>query len=408
MFAADMGMLDGLRVVEMGLWVAGPAAAGIMADWGADVVKIEPPAGDPMRALFRLAAGSLVDRNPPFDLDNRGKRSVVVDVATPAGRDVAYRIVERADVFLTNMRPEALARMGFDHETLRARFPRLIYGSVTGYGLRGPEQNRPGYDMGAFWARSGVAHSHTVEGTAPPALRGGLGDHVTAMSAVTGILAALHARARTGEGRLVETSLLRTAMYTLGWDLSIQLEFDKIKPPVPRTEVETPLMNSYRAGDGRWFWLIGLEADRHFPGVARAIERPEIVDDARFATARDRRHNRAALIALFDEAFATRPLAVWAERFDRETVWWAPVQSIAEVVNDPQAVAAGALIDAPNRAGGTSRTIASPIGFDGAPVEVRAPSPHLGEHTDQVLREVGVDEATLARLRAEGVVGPAS
>jgi crotonobetainyl-CoA:carnitine CoA-transferase CaiB-like acyl-CoA transferase len=194
-------------------------------------------------------------------------------------------------------------------------------------------------------------------------------------------------------------------MYTLGWDLSIQLEFDKIKPPVPRTEVETPLMNCYRAGDGRWFWLIGLEADRHFPGVARAIERPDIVDDARFATARDRRHNRAALIALFDEAFATRPLAVWAERFDRETVWWAPVQSIAEVANDPQARAAGALIDAPNRAGGTSRTVATPIGFDGAPVEVRAPSPLLGEHTDEVLREVGVDEATLVRLRAEGVVG---
>jgi crotonobetainyl-CoA:carnitine CoA-transferase CaiB-like acyl-CoA transferase len=194
-------------------------------------------------------------------------------------------------------------------------------------------------------------------------------------------------------------------MYTLGWDLSIQLEFDKVKPPVPRTQVETPLMNCYRAGDGRWFWLIGLEADRHFPGVARAIERPEIVADPRFATARDRRHNRTALIALFDEAFATRPLAQWAERFDREAVWWAPVQSIAEVVKDPQAEAAGAMIDVPNRAGGTSRTIATPIGFDGEPVAVRAPSPLLGEHTEEVLREVGVDEATIASLRAEGVLG---
>jgi crotonobetainyl-CoA:carnitine CoA-transferase CaiB-like acyl-CoA transferase len=403
-----MGMLDGLRVVEMGLWVAVPAAAGILADWGADVVKIEPPAGDPMRAMFRLSAGSLVDRNPPFDLDNRGKRSVVIDVTTKVGRDLAYRIVERADVFVTNMRPDALARMGFDHETLRARFPRLVYATVTGYGLRGPERNRPGYDVGAFWARSGVAWGHIVEGGAPAALRGGLGDHVTAMSIVTGILAALHARERTGEGRLVETSLLRTAMYTLGWDLSIQLEFDKVKPPVSRTDIETPLMNSYRAGDGRWFFLIGLEADRHFPGVARVIERPEIVGDPRFASARDRRHNRQALIALFDEAFATRPLAEWAERFDREGVWWAPVQSYAEVVRDPQATAAGALIDVPNRAGATSRTIATPIGFDGAAVEVRAPSPLLGEHTDEVLREVGVDAATLVRLRAEGVLGPSA
>jgi crotonobetainyl-CoA:carnitine CoA-transferase CaiB-like acyl-CoA transferase len=403
-----MGMLDGLRVVEMGLWVAVPAAAGILADWGADVVKIEPPAGDPMRAMFRLSAGSLVDRNPPFDLDNRGKRSVVIDVTTTAGRELAYRIVERADVFVTNMRPDALARMGFDHETLRARFPRLVYASVTGYGLRGAEQNRPGYDVGAFWARSGVAYGHMVEGSPPAALRGGLGDHVTAMSIVTGILAALHARGRTGEGRLVETSLLRTAMYTLGWDLSIQLEFDKVKGPVSRSEIETPLMNSYRAGDGRWFFLIGLEADRHFPGVARVIDRPEIVEDGRFVSARDRRHNRQALIALFDEAFATRPLAEWAERFDREGVWWAPVQSFAEVVRDAQAVAAGGLVDVPNRAGGTSRTIASPIRFDGAPVEVRAPSPLLGEHTDEVLREVGVSDATLARLRADGVLAPRS
>jgi crotonobetainyl-CoA:carnitine CoA-transferase CaiB-like acyl-CoA transferase len=401
-------MLAGLRVVEMGLWVAVPAAAGILADWGADVVKIEPPAGDPMRALFRLSAGSLVDRNPPFELDNRGKRSVVLDVAAPEGRALAYRMIERADVFVTNMRPDALARIGFDHETLCARFPRLVYASVTGYGLRGPERNRPGYDIGAFWARSGIAHTHTVEGTPPAALRGGLGDHVTALATLAGILAALAARERTGEGRLVETSLLRTAMYALGWDLSIQLSFDKVRAPVPRTEIETPLVNSYRAGDGHWFWLIGLEADRHFPGVARAIERPDLVADPRFATARDRRHNRIALIALFDEAFVTRPLAEWAARFDREGVWWAPVQSAAEVVRDPQAEAAGALVDVPARGGGTTRTIASPVGFAGEPLRLRGPAPLLGEHTDEVLRELGVDDATLARLREAGVAGPRS
>jgi crotonobetainyl-CoA:carnitine CoA-transferase CaiB-like acyl-CoA transferase len=400
-----MGMLDGLRVVEMGLWVAVPAAGGIMADWGADVVKIEPPAGDPMRAMFRLSAGSLVEKNPPFDLDNRGKRSVVIDVGTPAGRDLAYRVVERADVFVTNMRPDALARMGFDHETLRARFPRLVYASVTGYGLRGPDHNRPGYDVGAFWARSGVAFGHIVDDGAPAALRGGLGDHVTAMSIVTGILAALHARERTGQGRLVETSLLRTAMYTLGWDLSIQLEFDKVKLPVSRTEIETPLMNSYRAGDGRWFFLIGLEADRHFPGVARVIERPEIVDDPRFASARDRRHNPTALIGLFDEAFASRPLAEWAERFDREGVWWQPVQSLAELARDPQAEAAGVFVDAPARDGGTQRAVATPVEFVGAPTAPTKPVPGLGEHSEAVLREVGVDEAALAGLREQGVLG---
>jgi crotonobetainyl-CoA:carnitine CoA-transferase CaiB-like acyl-CoA transferase len=184
-------MLDGVRVIEMGLWVAGPAAAGLLADWGADVVKIEAPGGDPMRAFFQLATGSKVDRNPPFDLDNRGKRSVALDVRVPEGREAVYRLLGSTDVFVTNMRPDALARLGFDAETLTARFPRLVYASITGYGRTGPEADRPGYDVGAFWARAGVAATLTPEGGAPPQIRGGFGDHVTAVATVAGIVAAL-------------------------------------------------------------------------------------------------------------------------------------------------------------------------------------------------------------------------
>ncbi len=397
-------MLEGIRVIEMGLWVAGPAAAGIMADWGADVVKLEAPQGDPMRAFFHLATGSRVERNPPFDLDNRGKRSVAIDVHVPAGRDAAYRLLAGADVFVTNMRPDALARMAFDPETLCARFPRLVYASVTGYGRQGPDRNRPGYDVGAFWARSGIAHTLTCEGAAPPHIRGGFGDHVTAVATVAGILAALLERARSGRGRVVETSLLRTGMYCLGWDLAIQLEFDKLRPPVPRTEVETPLVNCYRAGDGAWFWLIGLEADRHFPALARSLDRPELAQDRRFAQARDRRHNRAALIALLDQAFASRPLAEWAARFDRESVWWAPVQSPAEVVRDPQAEAAGAFVDVPARSGEVRRSIASPVAFDGRSATAPGRVPALGEHTEAVLREAGLGDAELGELRLSGAI----
>src|SRR6185369_4634230 len=156
-------MLAGIRVIEMALWVAGPATGGILADWGADVVKIEPPDGDPMRGLFQSAMGSKIDRNPPFELDNRGKRSVVLDLRVPEGRAAAERLIGGADVFVTNMRPDALARLGLDAATLTARFPRLVYAGITGYGAEGAERNRPGYDVGAFWARSGVAHTLTAE-----------------------------------------------------------------------------------------------------------------------------------------------------------------------------------------------------------------------------------------------------
>jgi crotonobetainyl-CoA:carnitine CoA-transferase CaiB-like acyl-CoA transferase len=392
-------MLDGVRVIEMGLWVAGPAAAGILADWGADVVKIEAPAGDPMRAFFQLATGSKVDRNPPFDLDNRGKRSVVLDVRTPDGRAALETLLAGADVFVTNLRPDALARLGLGPETLTARHPRLVYASITGYGRTGAERDRPGYDVGAFWARSGVAATLAPDGTAPPQIRGGFGDHVTAIATVAGIVAALYERQQSGRGRVVETSLLRTGAYCLGWDLGIQLSFGKIRAPVPRTEVETPLVNSYRAGCGRWFWLIGLEADRHFPGVARSIAREDLLADPRFAAARERRRNCHELIAELDRAFATRPLAEWAARFDREGVWWAPVQSLDEVVADAQAEAAGAFVEVPARDGGVQRMVASPVGFSGAATAPRRPSPALGEHTNEVLREAGVDEVAIAALR---------
>jgi crotonobetainyl-CoA:carnitine CoA-transferase CaiB-like acyl-CoA transferase len=395
-------VLEGLRVVELGLWVAGPAAAGLLADWGADVVKLEAPAGDPMRWFFRLATGSKVERNPPFELDNRGKRSVAIDLRTGIGRAAAEKLIARADVFVTNLRPDALERVGLDAETLCSRHGRLVYASITGYGRAGADRDRPGYDVGAFWARSGVADTLTVEGNAPPMIRGGFGDHVTALAAVSGVLAALLERERTGKGRLVETSLLRTGMYCLGWDLNIQLAFGKVRAPVARTDTETPLMNSYRAGDGRWFWLIGLEADRHYPGVARAIGREDLSRDARFVDARARRHNRGELIALLDGAFREHPLAEWARRFDAEDVWWAPVQTPAEVVADPQARAAGAFVDVRGETAGASEAIAGPVSF-GDPARALGPVPALGAHTRQVLDEVGVSAAEIEAIVAGAV-----
>ncbi|MGH7290453.1 MAG: CoA transferase, partial [Myxococcota bacterium] len=193
-------LLQGLRVVEMGFWIAAPAAAGLLADWGADVVKIEPPRGDPMREFYRAVAGIELPSCPPFDLDNRGKRSVVLDLAKPEGRELALELVSSADVFVTNYRHDALERLGFDWGTLSKRAPRLIYAHVTGYGQDGPDRDRAGYDIGAFWARAGISVLLSQAGGEPVGSRAGFGDHITASHGLAGILAALYAREKSGKG----------------------------------------------------------------------------------------------------------------------------------------------------------------------------------------------------------------
>ncbi len=402
-----MSLLPGIRVVEMGLWVAGPAAGGILADWGAEVIKIEMLSGDPMRKLFGALSGSKQEHCPPFDLYNRGKRSVALDINQPEGNALAQRIIATADVFLTNMRPQFLLRAGLDHARLLAAHPKLVYASLTGYGLEGPDKDAPGFDVAAFAARAGVADRATAPGTAPPPWPGGMGDNVTAITTVAGILGALLSRERTGRGQLVSTSLLRTGIYSIGMDVATRIGLGRIAPTPSRTRLQNPLMNSYCAGDGKWFWLIGAEAERHWPGIVAALGVQELLNDERFATPRDRRRNAEALVNTLDQIFATHTRDEWSKIFVQHDVWWASVNSVDDLMEDPQARAAGAFVEVPtDRSPDAPRIpgVATPVDFGAATVGPAGPPPLVGQDTDAVLGKLGIDAQELARLRGAAII----
>jgi len=398
------GPMEGVRVVELGVWIAGPAAGLILSDWGADVVKIEPPgAGDPARSFARMLGGDL-PFNPPFEMDNRSKRSVAIDVTRPAGHALAVELIERADVFVTNVRPAALARLGLDPVALLSVHPRLVYALLTGYGMEGPDADRAAYDIAAFWARSGVAGLLTQPGGQPPFQRGGMGDHGAGLSAAAGICAALYAREKSGRGQLVSTSLLRQGLYTISFDIATALRFGVSIAVGNRSTMGNPSINCYRDRDGRWFWIVGLEGERHWPPLARAVGHPEWLEDPRFATPLARAQNAAELIASLDAIFATRTRDEWSRVFaTEEDFWWAPVQSVEEVIADPQVGACGGIVDVPD---GPSTTPfpATPVDFSGTPWRPRWMAPTLGQHTDEVLAELGRDAAAIDALRREGVV----
>ena len=399
------GPLKGIKVVEMGIWVAGPAAGAVLGDWGAEVVKIENPAGgDPVRGLLALGFPVELPVNPSVELDNRNKRSVAVDVHTPEGRAVVRRLLRHADVFVTNLRLAALARVGLAYADLRAECPRLIYAALSGYGTRGPERDRAAFDYAAFWARAGAMASLGDPDGPPPTQRPAMGDHPAGLALAGAVCAALFHRERTGVGQELHLSLFQAGLWMMATDIQTCLITGLAPTPTGRA-VPNPLWNHYKAKDDKWFHLVMLQADRYWPRFCAAIDRPDLVADERYADVVARAQHSRELIAALDEIFATRGRAEWAERFDRFELVWGPVQGIAEVVQDPQARALGAFASVPHRRGEPIEVLRSPVEFGATPASIRRPGPELGEHTEEVLLEHGYDWDDLARLKACGAIG---
>lgn len=375
-------LLEGVKVVEMSTWVAGPGCAGVMADWGADVIKVESAAGDPTRTFFPDTAES--PGNPIFSLENRGKRSVVIDTSGPAGREALLGLLEDADIFITNLRPGALKRAGLDYESVRQRAPRLIYASISGVGLLGPEADLPAFDITAFWTKSGVAWATIPPDQEPFPCRPGFGDHATALATLSAVLAALHERHATGRGRLVETSLLRTAAYSVGWDLSIQLRYGQVVAAQPRDDRPSPISGYFRTQDERWISIVP-RGPNCFPAMMRLIGHPEILDDPRFALPMTDLDRVREVRALVDDALGRLTLAEAGERLTAADLIWAPMATLSELAASEQAAVSGCFVEIEDGWGGRFPSPAAPARFpEGAP-EIGRPAPKLGEHTAEVL-----------------------
>ena len=402
---ANTGPLQGIKVVELGIWVAGPAAAAVLGDWGAEVVKIENPAGgDPVRALLALGIPIEIPINPAIELDNRNKRSVAVSIQTSEGVAVVKRLLRDADVFVSNLRAAALKRAGLAYDDLRAENPRLIYAALSGYGTRGPEEDRAAFDYAALWARAGAMATLGEPEGPPPSQRPAMGDHPAGLALAGAVAAALYHRERSGEGQQVHLSLFQAGLWMMATDIETCLVTGLAATATGRA-VPNPLWNHYKAKDGKWFHLVMLQADRYWPGFCDAVGRPDLASDERYASVLTRAQHSQELIALLDEIFAARPRAEWAERFDRHNLVWGPVQSIAEVVQDPQAHALGAFAKVPHRSGEEIRVVRSPIEFSATPASIRRGGPELGEHTEEVLLEHGYTWDDIAALKDKGAIG---
>ncbi|MBN7797500.1 CaiB/BaiF CoA transferase family protein [Parahaliea mediterranea] len=383
------GPMNGVRIVELGLWIAGPAATGILADWGAEVIKIEPPRGDPARSAMESILGIKGQRSPAFDVDNRGKRSVVLDLQAEEGKGALMKLLATADVFATNVRPAALERLGLQPEKLRAEFPALIIAQVTGYGSAGPDENRPGYDSGGFWAYSGLAHQFSGESGYPPLLVSAMGDHLTGITLASGIAGALYGRTQSGTGCIVETSLLKTGIYAGASDFSLKLGLGFPQLPISRAAADAPLVNCYKSADNRAIWLLGVEGPRHWPIILKALDIEHLADDERFVDVRSRYKNRRALVAEFDKRFAEKDFEAWSAILDEQEVFWSPVNNLDDVIAGEQAAAIGAFPGLPAE-GEDITTVGTPIDFDRRPTVPQGPTPALGADTEEVLAELGL------------------
>jgi crotonobetainyl-CoA:carnitine CoA-transferase CaiB-like acyl-CoA transferase len=399
--------LEGLRVVEVAMWAFVPAAAAALADMGAEVIKIEAPSGDPMRAL--RAQGKAPDAYGfvyMWEIFNRGKRSIALDLNVEASLTVLHNLLDRADVFITSLLPHTRRKLKIDVEDIRRSHPNVIYAIGSGQGAFGPDQDKGGYDVMSYWARSGIASSATPKDASYPTGQPGyaFGDGTSGLILAGGIAAAVAQRALTGKVSVVDVSLLASGMWAaqpsiVGSNLA---GVDDLPKP-GRTLVPNPLVNIYRTSDGRFVSLCMLQGQRYWPNFCEAIGRADLAADPRFASEEKRVENLAECITILDEVFSTRPLKEWQMALHRQEGQWDVVQRPGELPSDPQTLANGFVQDVDYGDGRSMKMVSTPVQFDHKPLPAR-PAPNLGSDSDTILAELGLTEEEIINLRIAGAV----
>ena len=397
--------LDDVKVLDLTNWMAGPGAAAILADLGADVIKVEPLGGDVVRGKSRLPkpGPGIPDVDPGFEADNRGKRSIAVALDRAEGAALVQRLAGGVDVFLCNLLPRRQERFGLDPATLFARNPRLVHATFSGYGLSGPDTNRPGFDITTFFARGSLIDSMTEPGGVPPTGRPAQGDHTSSLALVAGILAALRMAEKTGEGQVLDCNLLATAAWTVASELAPTLVDGYQARKRDRRHPIVALANRFRCSDDRWV-LINMTETRYWPMFCDAVGRPEWIDHPRYASAKNRFDNMGEITDELDKMFTTRTMAEWGELLDNAGLIWGPASTLLELSNDVQLEAIGMYpyIEHPK---GRFRTVAAPMFIQGSDVGPRGPAPDVGQHTVDVLTAAGLDGGEIEALVAAGTIG---
>ena len=397
-------ILSGLRVIDCGTYIAGPAAAVILSDFGAEVIKVErPPAGDPMRMLSRMPGMPVASVDYCSALDSRNKKSLALDLCDSSGRDALLKLVATADVFVTNYQPQLVKKFQLGFEDLRIVNPRLIYAQVTGYGEAGPEAEKPGYDMTAYWARSGLMDLMHNADAEPARSVCGFGDHPTSVVLFGAIMLGLYQRDRTGKGCKVSTSLMASG----AWSNSSQIQaaFCHAAPPEPNTRKNSnnPLVNHYLTKDRKRFILCGLDPINDWARLCRAIGMLELIGAPKFNTPAARAANGTELVELLDREFAKADMCEWKRRLAEQEVIWGPVPSFTEVAQDEQMQLNGVFTEVRDAPGGPYRTVSNPITVEGAEKVAPRMAPAVGEHSVEILRGLGLTEEAIADLVKRGV-----
>lgn len=396
--------LSGIKVVEVSIWVAGPSCGVWLAENGADVIRVEPIEGDPVRGFAQWGIIPETDFNWLWEMWNRSKRGIALDLRQEEGRKVVHKLVTQADVFLANLRPHTLKRANLDYETLSQLNPRLIYAHITGYGPSGPGAAWPAFDDLAFWARGGIGSVLGEPGETYVNLRGSMGDHATGMNLLAGIALALYARERTGRGQRVDASLLGSGMWMNAQDIQAALSYNYELEKPSRKTATNPLFNTYQCKDGKWVVFDMPDSDRYWSGFCKALGKEDLEHDTRFDSFEKRMENSKKLLAIIEEIIAARNRDELEPLFHENGLVWGRVQTPMEVTQDPCAWDNGYIVEYEHSSRGKIKGLTCPVRLSQNPTRTPRSAPEFNQHTEEILRKIGYSPDDIGKLKEKKVI----